>query len=74
MNSKTPKRIISIVLILLILSCCASTSNPRISNFYDNSEPNDISKKILRNISAANQKRILKLYFLVIRQIKLRNF
>ena len=63
MNSKTPKRIISIILILLILSCCASTSNPRISNFYDNSEPNDISKKILRNISAANQKKDFKIIF-----------
>ena len=63
MNSKTPKRIISIILILLILSCCASTSNPRISNFYDNSEPNDVSKKILRNISAANQKKDFKIIF-----------
>ena len=63
MNSKTPKRIISIVLILLILSCCASTSNPRISNFYDNSEPNDVSKKMLRSISAANQKKDFKIIF-----------
>ena len=63
MNSKTPKRIISIILISLILSCCASTSNPRISNFYDNSEPNDVSKKILRNISAANQKKDFKIIF-----------
>ena len=63
MNSKTPKRIISIVLILLILSCCASTSNPRISNFYDNNEPNDVSKKMLRSISAANQKKDFKIIF-----------
>ncbi len=63
MNSKTPKRIISIILILLILSCCASTSNPRISNFYDNSEPNDVSKKMLRNISAANQKKDFKIIY-----------
>ena len=63
MNSKTPKRIISIILISLILSCCASTSNPRISNFYDNSEPNDVSKRILRNISAANQKKDFKIIF-----------
>ena len=63
MNSKTPKRIISIILILLILSCCASTSNPRISNFYDNNEPNDVSKKMLRNISAANQKKDFKIIF-----------
>mgnify|MGYP001157573265 FL=1 len=63
MNSKTPKRIISIILILLILSCCASTSNPRISNFYDNNEPNDVSKEIIRNILAANQKKDFKIIF-----------
>ncbi len=63
MNDKTPKRIICLFLILLILSCCASTSNPRISNFYENNEPNNVSKKLLRNITAANQKKDFQFLF-----------
>lgn len=56
MNSKTPIRIVFLSLILIILSCCASTSNPRILSFYEDDQ-NKISKKILKNISSANQRK-----------------
>ena len=55
MNSITPKKILFISAILLILSCCATTSNSRIINFYGDDNPNDISKKLLRSISASSQ-------------------
>ena len=74
MNSKTPKRIIPLVLILLILSCCASTSNPRISNFYENIEPNNVTKKLLRNISAATPKENIQIIFFSDSSNKTRKF
>ena len=55
MNSITPKKILFISAVLLILSCCTTTSNSRIINFYGNDNPNDISKKLLRSISASSQ-------------------
>ena len=55
MNSITPKKILFISAVLLILSCCATTSNPRIIDFYGEDNPNDISKKLLRSISASSQ-------------------
>ena len=55
MNSITPKKILFISTVLLILSCCATTSNSRIINFYGDDNPNDISKKLLRSISASSQ-------------------
>ena len=55
MNSITPKKILFISAVLLILSCCATTSNSRIINFYGDDNPNDISKKLLRSISASSQ-------------------
>ena len=55
MNSITPKKILFISSVLLILSCCATTSNSRIINFYGDDNPNDISKKLLRSISASSQ-------------------
>ena len=74
MNSKTPKRIISLILFLLILSCCASTSNPRISNFYENVEPNNVTKKLLRNISAATPKENIQIIFFSDSSNKTRKF
>ena len=74
MNSKTPKRIIPLVLILLILSCCASTSNSRISNFYENIEPNNVTKKLLRNISAATPKENIQIIFFSDSSNKTRKF
>ena len=74
MNSNTPKRIIPLVLILLILSCCASTSNPRISNFYENIEPNNVTKKLLRNISAATPKENIQIIFFSDSSNKTRKF
>ena len=55
MNSITPKKILFMSAVLLILSCCATTSNSRIINFYGDDNPNDISKKLLRSISASSQ-------------------
>lgn len=55
MNSITPKKILFISAVLLILSCCATTSNSRIINFYGDDNPNDISKKLLKSISASSQ-------------------
>ena len=55
MNSITPKKILFISAVLFILSCCATTSNSRIINFYGDDNPNDISKKLLRSISASSQ-------------------
>ena len=55
MNSITPKKILFISAVLLILSCCATTNNSRIINFYGDDNPNDISKKLLRSISASSQ-------------------
>ena len=55
MNSITPKKILFISAVLLILTCCATTSNSRIINFYGDDNPNDISKKLLRSISASSQ-------------------
>ena len=55
MNSITPKKILFISAVLLILSCCTTTSNSRIINFYGDDNPNDISKKLLRSISASSQ-------------------
>ena len=55
MNSITPKKILFISAVLLILSCCATTSNPRIIDFYGDDNPNDVSKKLLRSISASSQ-------------------
>ena len=64
MNSITPKKILFISAILLILSCCATTSNPRITNFFGNDNPNDISKKLLQSITASSQtKHIHLIYF-----------
>ena len=55
MNSITPKKILFISAVLLILSCCATTSNPRIIDFYGDDNPSDVSKKLLRSISASSQ-------------------
>ena len=55
MNSITPKKILFMSAVLLILSCCATTSNPRIIDFYGDDNPNDVSKKLLRSISASSQ-------------------
>ena len=55
MNSITPKKILFISAVLLILSCCTTTSNSRIINFYGDDNPNDVSKKLLRSISASSQ-------------------
>ena len=55
MNSITPKKILFISAVLLILSCCTTTSNSRIINFYGDDNPNDISKKLLKSISASSQ-------------------
>ena len=55
MNSITPKKILFISAVLLILTCCATTSNPRIIDFYGDDNPNDVSKKLLRSISASSQ-------------------
>ena len=55
MNSITPKKILFISAVLLILSCCATTSNPRIIDFYGDDNPNDVSKKLLKSISASSQ-------------------
>ena len=55
MNSITPKKILFISTVLLILTCCTTTSNSRIINFYGDDNPNDISKKLLRSISASSQ-------------------
>jgi len=64
MNSTTPKKILFISAILLILSCCATTSNPRITNFFGNDNPNDISEKLLQSITASSQtKHIHLIYF-----------
>ena len=55
MNSITPKKILFISAVLLILSCCTTTSNSRIINFYGDDNPNNVSKKLLRSISASSQ-------------------
>ena len=74
MNSTTPKKILSLSIILLILSCCASTSNPRISSFYQDNNPNDVSKKLLRNISSASQNKDFQLFFFGEESIKTKKF
>ena len=74
MNSTTPKKILSLSIILLILSCCASTSNPRISSFYQDNNPNDVSKKLLRNISSASQNKDFQLFFFDEESIKTKKF
>lgn len=63
MNSVTPKKILFISAILLILSCCATSSNPRITNFYGNENPNDVSKKLLKSITNSSQTRDIHLIY-----------
>lgn len=63
MNSVTPKKILFISAILLILSCCATSSNPRITNFYGNENPNDVSKKLLKSITDSSQTRDIHLIY-----------
>ena len=63
MNSITPKKILFVSAVLLILTCCATTSNPRIIDFYGDDNPNDVSKKLLRNISASSQIKDLHLIY-----------
>ena len=63
MNSVTPKKILFISAILLILSCCATSSNPRITNFYGNENPNDVSKKLLKSITDSSQTRDIQLIY-----------
>ena len=63
MNSVTPKKILFISAILLILSCCATSSNPRITNFYGNENPNDVSKKLLKSITDSSQTRNIHLIY-----------
>ena len=63
MNSITPKKILFISAVLLILSCCATTNNSRIINFYGDDNPNDISEKLLRSISASYQTRDFHLIY-----------
>ena len=63
MNSITPKKILFISAILLILSCCATSSNPRITNFYGNENPNNISKKLLKSITDSSQTRDIHLIY-----------
>ena len=63
MNSITPKKILFISAILLILSCCATSSNPRITNFYGNENPNDVSKKLLKSITDSSQTRDIHLIY-----------
>ena len=55
MNSITPKKILFISAVLIILSCCTTTSNPRIIDFYGDDNPNDVSKKLLRSIYTSSQ-------------------
>ena len=63
MNSVTPKKILFISAILFILSCCATSSNPRITNFYGNENPNDVSKKLLKSITDSSQTRDIHLIY-----------
>ena len=63
MNSITPKKILFISAVLLILTCCTTTSNPRIIDFYGDDNPNDVSKKLLRNISASSQSKDFHLIY-----------
>ena len=55
MNSITPKKILFVSAVLTILSCCTTTNNSRIIDFYGDDNPNDVSKKLLRSISASSQ-------------------
>ena len=56
MNNISPKKILISALFLLILTCCASSSNSRISNFYIEETPNKISKNLLKDISSSVQR------------------
>tara|TARA_B110000305_G_C19454795_1_gene650227 strand:- start:2383 stop:3519 length:1137 start_codon:yes stop_codon:yes gene_type:complete len=51
------------VIILLILTCCASTSNSRLTNFYFDESPNKISKSLLKSISASSQRHDLTVFY-----------
>jgi hypothetical protein len=51
------------IIILLILTCCASTSNSRLTNFYFDESPNKISKSLLKSISASSQKYDLTVFY-----------
>ena len=51
------------VIILLILTCCASTSNSRLANFYFDESPNKVSKSLLKSISTSSQKYDLTIFY-----------
>ncbi|MDA9636196.1 hypothetical protein N9T42_00635 [SAR86 cluster bacterium] len=51
------------VIILLILTCCASTSNSRLTNFYFDESPNKVSKSLLKSISTSSQKYDLTIFY-----------
>lgn len=51
------------VIILLILTCCASTSNSRLTNFYFDESPNKVSKSLLKSISASSQRYDLTIFY-----------
>lgn len=62
------------IIILLILTCCASTSNSRLTNFYFDESPNKISKSLLKSISASSQKYDLTIFYTSDDSRKIDNF
>lgn len=62
MNNISPRKILISAMLMLILTCCASSSNSRISNFYIET-PNKISKNLLKDISSSSQKYNFYIYY-----------
>tara|TARA_B100001093_G_scaffold44867_5_gene38026 strand:+ start:17952 stop:19112 length:1161 start_codon:yes stop_codon:yes gene_type:complete len=63
MNNISPRKILISAMLMLILTCCASSSNSRISNFYIEETPNKISKNLLKDISSSSQKYNFYIYY-----------
>ena len=63
MNNISPRKILISAMLMLILTCCASSSNSRISNFYIEETPNKISKNLLKDITSSSQKYNFYIYY-----------